>query len=186
MEDNQIKSDGSENMSDDDSSYVYSSSSSDDDLMVISYANEEELEQLKEDNRRLLYKNEKLIMEVKNLNQIMRRAKLNYDPSTINLTDHIKLSIDKAISSHPHGRRTKLIGEAIATIALKYREGIAYTPIMNHLKTFLKTKVFSPMRVARLMDLTGGSLNLVGLSLLRSLETNDVHHSSRDSILHMK
>ena len=183
MEDNQIKSDGSENMSDDDSSYVYSSSSSDDDLMVISYANEEELEQLKEDNRRLLYKNEKLIMEVKNLNQIMRRAKLNYDPSTINLTDHIKLSIDKAISSHPHGRRTKLIGEAIATIALKYREGIAYTPIMNHLKTFLKTKVFSPMRVARLMDLTGGSLNLVGLSLLRSLETNDVHHSSRDSIL---
>jgi hypothetical protein len=180
MEDNLIMSDN-EDMSTD-SSYVCSSSSSD----LSNYnsgADEEELEALKRENKRLLSKNKKLLLDLANSHQSLRRAKQgDYDPATISLSEHIKLSLDKAISSHPHGRRTKIIGQAIAAVALRYREGIAYTPIMDHLKNFLRTKVFSPMQVARLMDLNGGSLNLVGLSLLRSLETN-ASQNRRNTIL---
>jgi len=197
MEDNQIKSD-SEEMSDDDSSYVCSSSSSDEELMcnqdsplsrfesfslveisclLTDLATKtEEADVLKRANEKLKRKNERLMMVVHNLNQSIRRGKLNYDPATITLTQHLHFSLDKAISSHPHGRRTKEIGQALATVALHYREGIAYTPIMNHFKHFLRTKVFSPMRIARLMDLNGGSLNLVGIALLRSLETNGIQY----------
>ena len=203
-EDNHIKAD-SEDMSEDDSSYICSSSSSDEELMcdddstlarIESFSLDEisrlysdlatmkeEAEVLQRANERLQRKNARLTKALHNNNQSIRRGKLHHlDPSTITLQQHIKLCIDKSISSHPQGRSTKQIGEALASVALQYREGIAYSHLNNKMKHFLKTQVFSPMKVAQLMDMNGGSLNLVGLSLLRSLETNNIQHT-RDTIL---
>jgi hypothetical protein len=207
-EDSHVKSDSEDDsMSEDDSIYVCSSSSSSEDEMMcnddssssriesfsdLEISNlcsdlatmKEEAEVLQKANAKLQKKNRRLLLELKNYKQQKgRRMHLNLpDPTTITLEDQIKLYIDKAIRFHPHGRRTLLIGESLASVALQYREGIAYTPIMTQFKEFFRKKIFSPIRVARLMDLTGGSLNLIGISLLRSLETNEIQFT-RGTIL---
>jgi hypothetical protein len=113
-------------MSKDDSSYICSSSSSDEELMcnddstlsrIESFSFDElsrlysdlatmkeEAEVIQRANQRLQRKYARLTKALHNVNQSIRRGKLHHlDPSTITLQQHIKLCIDKSISSHPQG-----------------------------------------------------------------------------------
>lgn len=73
------------------------------------------------------------------------------------LKDHLQHCLDVAMSTHHQGCCSKQFGTALANVALTYREGIAYTPIMDHTIDFLCSNVFSPMQLARLMDIHGGT-----------------------------
>jgi len=92
-----------------------------------------------------------------------------------------QLLIEKAICNIVHAsgwkKHNKTLGKSIAKAALTVLDGIAFDAVMSVAKKHLRESVYTPWNIARLMDLHGGSLNLTGIELLRSLETRGKKYS---------
>ena len=67
--------------------------------------------------------------------------------------------------------RGKKIPESIVDAVFRVFGGVAEEELVDRVKTILRQTVYSPFNIARLMDLTGGILNLSCIDLLRQLET---------------
>jgi hypothetical protein len=73
---------------------------------------------------------------------------------------------------HKNGHNGKLVAKAISNAASAAVDGIAEQFMLEKAKLHIRKEIFSPWRIARLMDLYGGCLNLAAVELLRTLETN--------------
>jgi hypothetical protein len=68
------------------------------------------------------------------------------------------------------GLRGLRLSQGIADAAFNACDGKGREELVRRVKKILRETVFSPFNIGRLMDLTGGILNLSGYGLLRSLE----------------
>jgi len=134
---------------------------------------------LRETTRRLRQQVNKSTNKVKKANQtnanLLRRLSRNELPSILNnatlLEHHIEHHLNVAMATHPQGRRTAVFGKALANVVYTYKEGIAHDPIMEIARDTLRSSIFDPWKIAKVMDMNGGILNLKCLELLRGIET---------------
>ena len=71
------------------------------------------------------------------------------------------------------GSKTSKLADALAQLCFTYGEDVAHPAAIAIAKKWLAENVFTAFKIARLMDLNGGTLNLEALTLLRTLETNN-------------
>ena len=96
---------------------------------------------------------------------------------TNDFEEHLKNSIIATVSRFGNRKpSSKIIAKSIANVAFTIFEGVAHSSLIDIAKQWLRTNVYSSWRIARLMDINGGALNLAGIELLRSLETNNVKY----------
>jgi hypothetical protein len=100
----------------------------------------------------------------------LKRQLKKYERGNSTLLDHLKRATTAVVRQHPRLGRKK-VGEAISDMSFSLLDGIASYALENHVKRKLRETIFAPWRVARLMDIHGGALNLRAIALLRTLET---------------
>jgi len=86
------------------------------------------------------------------------------------LTDNIVKSMQQLVKQSGL-RSQKIIGTAIAEAAHCVLDGVAGPFLLDMAKDIIRRDIFSPWKVAKLMDLNGGTINLHCIELLRQLET---------------
>ena len=131
---------------------------------------------------KLTWKIHKLDRENKALKQKLLRCSIQDDEQEhYDLELSIKEHIDALVLSHKNGHdqklhknghNDKLVAKAISNAASAAVDGIAEQFMLAKAKRHIRKEIFSPWRIARLMDLHGGCLNLAAVELLRTLETN--------------
>jgi hypothetical protein len=85
------------------------------------------------------------------------------------------------LRQHPRLGRKK-VGSAIAEVSFNILDGVASYALEARVKATLRETIFAPWRIARLMDIHGGAINLRAIALLRTLETGDEKYV-RDTII---
>jgi hypothetical protein len=102
----------------------------------------------------------------RNLNAKINRLRSRNDAET-----SCDLSTAMTAAANRLGLRGFRLSEAIADAAFDACGGKGKEELVKRVKAILRQTVFTPFNIARLMDLTGGVLNLSGYALLRNLET---------------
>ena len=106
--------------------------------------------------------------------QKLKKSERNLKAQNKRLLDKVKeldtLSLSAAIEAVAKCLK-QCNGKAIANAAFVTCGGVAEDELVKQSKQILRETVYSPFHIARLMDLTGGVLNLSCIDLLQKLET---------------
>ncbi len=111
---------------------------------------------------------------IKNVKQTNRNltAKMNRLQSHHDAEICGDLSTALTAATNRLGLRGVRLSQGIADAAFNACDGKGKEELVRRVKKILRETVFSPFNIGRLMDLTGGILNLSGYGLLRSLEAS--------------
>ena len=111
-----------------------------------------------------------------NLRRKLTRVQANKRQHKTDFEEDLRDAVETAVQSRERQPSEENLGKILANVCFTIFDGVAHSFLITTAKQWLRKNVYSPWRIARLMDIHGGALNLAGIELLRSLETNNIKY----------